>query len=252
MLIDLALRANQWLAADAKPPAVDLLWIDDTFKFIGEFSTVTSGLGRVNRAPEGTGGWFDAVRDTGAQHVRLTLNTAAGGMSPWLASAFANGNDWGLVSVGVRPALWRARWEVTNPSAPDRRIWRVTVTGEWTTIAASAPDVGLSAVELDTALQALGDFAARSGESGWATVMQRARSQLSAESPECAYYPEMVPQGSLPLDRHQLLAAATHGWIFGGMGSWNDSVQGDSDEYERVSSDLWNALTRAFMAAVNA
>jgi hypothetical protein len=56
-------------------------------------------------------------------------------------------------------------------------------------------------------------------------------------------------------DRDRLLRAASKGWVFGGMGSWNDSGARNpelSEEYERVTIALYSALSFAFVAAVNA
>jgi hypothetical protein len=148
--------------------------------------------------------------------------------------------------------LWVARWEVGNRDDADRRIWNIAISGERSDLRAPVPDVRSSATELRIALSELGDFAARHDQQSWADIMRAAEEQLVSDDPKCAYYPEMVQAGALPLDRLQLLAAATRGWIFGGMGSWNDNVASvEIEEYERVSANLWKALTVAMTAAVN-
>jgi hypothetical protein len=49
----------------------------------------------------------------------------------------------------------------------------------------------------------------------------------------------------------RLLNAVMPAWVFGGMGSWNDQVFEDREEYERVSGALYAAVHRAIAAAVN-
>jgi hypothetical protein len=49
------------------------------------------------------------------------------------------------------------------------------------------------------------------------------------------------------------LKAAQYAWVFGGMGSWNDGgvPKGLEVEYERVSTQLYDALNEAIAKAVS-
>ena len=54
-----------------------------------------------------------------------------------------------------------------------------------------------------------------------------------------------------------IMEAVNQAWVFGGMGSWNDSPfaialeLGIEDEYKKVSSELWNQLYNAVFYAIN-
>jgi hypothetical protein len=67
------------------------------------------------------------------------------------------------------------------------------------------------------------------------------------------YHRDLAPSGLLDQRALSLLDAAQSAWVFGGMGSWNDvGVPPAHDaEYERVSECLFQALTRAIVAAAN-
>ena len=55
-------------------------------------------------------------------------------------------------------------------------------------------------------------------------------------------------------DRRQLVAAVVQGWVFGGMGSWNDGGLVEpvaQREYERVGANLYAALVVSLPAAAN-
>ena len=59
--------------------------------------------------------------------------------------------------------------------------------------------------------------------------------------------------GTLPDSTLAILDAAQSGWVFGGMGSWNDmAFHGEVEkEYARVSERLYSAITDAICAAAN-
>jgi hypothetical protein len=65
---------------------------------------------------------------------------------------------------------------------------------------------------------------------------------------------DIAPSAVVPLEAKQLLAAAEIGWVFGGMGSWNDlGFPGDEGkEYETLSDRLFDLMVEAICAATNA
>jgi hypothetical protein len=252
-LIDLGLSANLWLASRAASPPPVLLGRDDTFKHVKSVSVAQQPAMRLRgRATDGTAAWFRSLRQSGAKRVSLVFSHGEEDMSPRFATAFSEAGGWGLVSDARKPVLWFAEWDVGDREDPDGRIWKITLMGEKSALRAPVADIQSSAAELRAALTDLGQFAASHDGQAWADVMKRAIAQLDDPHPECAYYPEMVPPGSLRLEQMQLLSAATHGWVFGGMGSWNDNaVSVDVKEHERVSSRLWLALLGAMASVVN-
>ena len=68
-----------------------------------------------------------------------------------------------------------------------------------------------------------------------------------------AYMPDMVAP-RFPESARHLVAMASHAWVFGGMGSWNDVSFSDgavSAEHAEISRLLFAALTTSVVAAVN-
>ncbi|HEB65292.1 MAG TPA: hypothetical protein ENJ02_07105 [Chloroflexi bacterium] len=65
----------------------------------------------------------------------------------------------------------------------------------------------------------------------------------------------MLPSSGFPLEARQLLAAAAQAYVFGGMSSWNDlALPNDPEiikEYEEISTELYEAIQFAILAASN-
>ena len=57
----------------------------------------------------------------------------------------------------------------------------------------------------------------------------------------------------MPLEARQLLGAVLAGWVFGGMGSWNDlGFDGeDQEEYTELSDELFTLLNQAIAVAID-
>lgn len=72
----------------------------------------------------------------------------------------------------------------------------------------------------------------------------------------CAALPDWM-HIHLPEKNKALFAAASRAWVFGGMGSWNDSPpylaheQGLDGDYERLSAALHRQIMLAVLYAVN-
>ncbi len=85
----------------------------------------------------------------------------------------------------------------------------------------------------------------------WIENFDTAKQALDGESPipESDY----MPKSFLPKEAEQLFVACFNGWVFGGMGSWNEYwFEGDvMDEYNRVSDELYEAICISLIAAVN-
>ncbi|MGD2073289.1 MAG: hypothetical protein PVG65_07385, partial [Candidatus Thorarchaeota archaeon] len=78
---------------------------------------------------------------------------------------------------------------------------------------------------------------------------QRAIECLSSEDSLEDYLPD-----GFDLRAYQLIKASSAGWLFGGMGSWNDLVfdEGSVDErYDEVSNNLYYAICNAVVVATN-
>lgn len=120
----------------------------------------------------------------------------------------------------------------------------------------SVPRVGVAEarIALSEALRAIQVFAERHDKlRSWSTWFAKASALLEDPAPTPPYHADLLPPDA-ELDRRQLAAAVIQGWVFGGMGSWNDNGAADlatQREYERVGADLYSALLAALPAAAN-
>lgn len=72
---------------------------------------------------------------------------------------------------------------------------------------------------------------------------------LTGEKTDTGYY-KMLVDKNYPIEAIQLLYAASIAWVFGGMGSWNDTGV-NSEEYNNVSNELYNTINLSIVAVAN-
>jgi hypothetical protein len=151
--------------------------------------------------------------------------------------------------------VWVIGWEVGDQHAPDSRIWTLAASaGSGEGFVAPGVSVAEGRQTLASALGRIKTFAERYDElSSWESWFSKAAALLDDPAPAAPYHRDLLPLDAT-LDRRQLSAAVVQGWVFGGMGSWNDSGLADptaQTEYERVSANLYSALLAGLSAAAN-
>jgi hypothetical protein len=202
----------------------------------------------------GVGPWLADLRARRVDRLWLVAPESERGdaLPEHVAVAFAGGGSWLLLATGpARAEAWVPAWDVGDPDAPDGRIWDVTCVGTPVDPGpAQVPESSLADTEahLVAALMAIASFARRHDLGHWTELFESA---LDADGE--------VATGELPAawpyEARRLAAMASSAWAFGGMGSWNDlgfaTAEAD-DEYEAVSRQLYEAIMRTVVAAVNA
>jgi hypothetical protein len=150
--------------------------------------------------------------------------------------------------------FWLEKWVIGNREDADRRIWRVTYGLREVAKTQAVQDVSLDAViqNLRKALKEIKDASALYANGAFVELFDRGLNALdnpSADAPRG----NLSPPGVLPSEAEALLKAAQYAWVFGGMGSWNDGgfPKGLEVEYERVSTQLYDALNEAIAKAVS-
>lgn len=205
--------------------------------------------------------WFPYLESRGINKLRLRVTPQNDPrISDRMSSGFiGGGGEWVLEAVlpTGKTERWAARWEVWNQHAPANRIWRVTygrisqgMSEVWT-----PPSVEDATQRLESSLAAILRFSQRLGIEGFSQCFQKALNALTdPSSSDLPYHQDLSPEGSLRSETARLLYAVQHGWVFGGMGSWNDmSFEGDDQlEYEEVSEALFSAIREGILAASNA
>ncbi|WP_206422623.1 hypothetical protein [Nocardioides pantholopis] len=229
-----------------------------SFRQVGRFTADLPAQGPLGRSgvtstPEE---WLRALQELGTSDLSLVTQVPAGVELPaHLAAAFANSRGWALLATGRgASSIWTFRWKVVPREAPDAGIWSVAAVSA-PAEELSPPRVGVAEARarLSAALAAIHAFAVRTDLRGWASQFAIAAARLDDPPPAPAYRRDLLPADAAPA-RRQLVAAIFRGWVFGGMGSWNDVGLADpaaGAEYERLSAELYAALLVALPAATN-
>jgi hypothetical protein len=254
----LAAVGGRWLRENAGAPVPELLSANSSFQYVSRFTAEMPARGLLRRtsvanSPEE---WLVALRAWGVSDLSLITSGPADGALPSLvASAFSSSGPWGLLATGgVAPTIWGIRWEVADRDAPDSRIWAlaaVSAPGG----AFHAPLVGPAEAreQLRVALAEIRTFAETNDLETWAPWFAKSATLLDDPEPVPPYHRDLLPSDA-SLSRRQLAAAVVQGWVFGGMGSWNDVGLADPEaerEYEHVGANMYSVLLVALPAAVN-
>jgi hypothetical protein len=225
-----------------------------------EFIEIPDGVdtlaGRIVLA-ENPQSWFELLRKQGVERVTLhNLSTGKGESLDRLSSAFAGGGGRWIIEVNKTDTsdLWEARWKTEgweSVAAGDCRIWEVyyiLFASNWNRLAYNLPTIDDAYIILKDALVEINEFA-----KDWASEF----SQCFQQAIECLSSDEIIGEGlpeGLELKPQQMIRASYKGWLFGGMGSWNDIVfeeESIRDRYDKVSDKLYNAICNALVVAVN-
>ena len=107
--------------------------------------------------------------------------------------------------------------------------------------------------DFSAVLAQISELAVRIGENQFAAQFDSARRYLTDQHITLPDWMHI----RLPEKNKALFAAASRAWVFGGMGSWNDSPpylaheQGLDGDYERLSAALYRQIMLAVLYAVN-
>ncbi|WP_046502231.1 hypothetical protein [Kiloniella litopenaei] len=213
------------------------------------------------------------VRQPREQTDTDTTNTDGYHPPEHMQMAFAGGTkSWSLITSG--PGFteeWKTDWQLNgkgkhdpNKHAPDKHnrgqekqeppVWQVRYGCiRKTDRETPRPAVNLAqeTVRLEKILQEIAILAGRLGYDNWPAVFAKALDALVGK-PGTSLHPNLRPPyyAAYPKEAHRLLAAAYNGWVFGGMGSWNDvvfSTLEDQATYDRLTPELYQAICHAIV-----
>ncbi|WP_153011630.1 hypothetical protein [Serinicoccus chungangensis] len=255
----LAAIGGRWLRGGSSASIPELSGSNSAFQYVGSFTATLPPHGLLRRTSTATSPaeWLTGLRSRGVTDLWLVTDLpAAGSLPPHVASGFSNSGTWALLATGASaPTVWAFGWQVGDRTAPDSRIWSVSAHGS-SAEGLRAPQVGVTEARtaLQVALHDIRGFAQQFDElHRWASWFTKAESLLTDPTPAAPYHQDLLPPDA-DLERRQLAAAVVQGWVFGGMGSWNDGGPADPGaqrEYERVGAHLYSALLTALPAATN-
>lgn len=201
--------------------------------------------------------WFADLTQRGANRIGVRWVAGNEKSAPdRMLAAFAGGGGTWIIQVQNSDGSyeqWVSQWDVDESRIKvDGRIWRVDYRRAYS---------GKESIQVTPAIEALGDlkhaltevhaYASRNDAKSFTGRFAKAMMALDCELDSAGYHRDLSPV-PLPDASAALLNAAQHAWVFGGMGSWNDiCFDGEeSNAYEQVSEQLYQALIRAIPAAV--
>lgn len=165
------------------------------------------------------------MKQRGLRRLGLAYMPGRGELPDHFAVAFAGIDPWIVeAELGTHTEGWQAGGKAApKPERVGSRLWRVT----YEQVESQAGPLTRHAT-IDEATEGLRHavrnafaFCRRIG-SDWSEWFERALQQLENREPDIAFHPDMLPDRGIPPPTRQLVAAASHAWVFGGMGSWND------------------------------
>ena len=226
------------------------------------FVDVRKGLlGRTREAErhKDPNDWIGSLTKLRVGRAWLTFTEGNSSDAPdhQLAAFVGGGGDWQLVVTAAdETELWMSRWEVTKQNAADNRIWSVTYGCVGKIRKASVvpnPNLHSAASRLQSALTATREFATTHELPLWADWFERALKGFEpSQSATFPDYIEFVNLDSYPEIAQRIFAAAYNGWVFGGMGSWNDlyfEPESENDRYNELSAELYSAINDGLQQA---
>jgi hypothetical protein len=171
-----------------------------------------------------------------------------------MLTAFVGGGaQWLIEAVGeFNSELWEGFHRLGDRDDPDRRIWLCTHIMQGMMPVKESEPVGLDEALSDLRVT-LPDIEAYAREEKWdnfADCFARAREALDGKAKDKSPWTSDIIRYT-GFSQHQLnvLQAINHAWVFGGMGSWNDT--GGGERYDEVSERLYSALNDCIAGLAN-
>jgi hypothetical protein len=261
-LVALCSAANGVIAGRFDPESFYPDYSDFKFCNSVRFVDLKTGVFRKLREVErhrDPNDWLISLKRNGAVCAWLTFTATGDFDAPdhQLAAFVGGGGDWQLVVANNRNAeYWITRWDVTKRNATDDRIWDVTygcVDTSNQVVNVPASNLIATTTRLQSSLAAAREFAAKHDLPTWAERFQRAIDCFDSTKPLAfPEYVQFVCLDSYPATAQRLFAAAYSGWVFGGMGSWNDlyfEPQSENARYNELSAELYSAVNDSIQQA---
>src|SRR6185369_13489511 len=201
--------------------------------------------------------WLNSLNNRGVTGLRLVRTPRNDpNFSDRMSAGLVGGGGTWTMEVVLRDGkseFWANRWLVWNQNAPDRKIWRVSYCQVETarTQPLNLRQIDVVKLNFQKALLEIRNFSERQKCDSFTPFFVRALEAFNHGEAEAAYHKDLYVPGTLTDGAAAMLKAATHAWVFGAMGSWNDmGFEGEiQKEYDQVSENLFQALNEAIIVA---
>lgn len=218
-------------------------------------------FGKDRRVPvaETPSGWLERLETARVTRVVLscTRQDKENTIPDRLSAGFAGGGSlWAMTSETSDGGAirWVPGWRAAFPRAEDGRIWAVEYLAEPAVPVDSGPSVNSVAALLVDSLAAIHDFARQHQFNTVAAIFASALALLAGGADPRPVPRPPGPADVLSPDARNLLFAAQRAWVFDNLSLWRDQdfSQDTWRDYARLSEVLYNDVTAAMVAAVNA
>lgn len=200
--------------------------------------------------------WINSLNKSNAKRVMVSSlkPPQKRNLDPQKSVAFVGGGNYWTIDIfdaNQYRHSFHPTWQIGDRSDPDRKPWHVTYEQIKINPFYDNENLRIATEKFRNALDEIGKFSKRDTRlSNWTKIFDKACRQLDGEDHQI-FHPDFVPSYFLSKEATNLIKACQVGWVFGGMGSWNDIWVDDAEEYQRVSNNYFNAIDLSLTAATN-
>ena len=254
--IALIAYGNEYLLSLRRDPP-ELFPLHSTFQYVFDVSfqkgrALDQALGKARILAKNTRSWFSHLENDGIKYLKLDLLNLQHLPPPYATGLFTAGGAWVIQTDTGK--CWQAKWSLQNERHQQARVWNVEYwESDNSPVITDFPDIETAYNDLKNSLLEAQDFSIK-WNFGWDKWFAEAISLLQSPSPIQPYYADLLPNGYKNIRIRQLLAGTLQAWVFGGLGSWNDTYIADSSqelEYQQISKRLYLAVIQGIGAVTN-
>jgi hypothetical protein len=200
--------------------------------------------------------WFDFIHRKGAKRLWLVFGEELDSDQKEIMQQLESKLLGIQVDYPTDHEMWVPDWD-TVVRAQRPRIWQVSVKGMGipTSMASKPGDLNAVREDIRKGLEDAIVFAKKSATGEFfSSHFAEGLTALESASPAPPYYPDMLPSRGYSILARQVIAGASYGWVFGGMGSWNDIWFSDDSlmpEYNRITETLRRSVKMGLREGVN-
>lgn len=197
--------------------------------------------------------WFRYLKENGCKSIKFII--CGKKIDDHNLIAFANGvQGWYINCIfNDYSEIWVRDWQLDSKSCPTK--WNIYYYGAKTKLYNphdSTDGLDLLKKQFDSILENIGEFAMLIGCQEWKKIFDKGRKTL-----DCIPSNDSLLPDRYSVEAKQLIFAVRNSWVFGGMGSWNDSPpyyaheMGKENEYKELTSLLYDTMLKCIQASVN-
>lgn len=253
--IVLATYGNEFLKGKIEIP-LSFSNTNSTFQFCSQIIFSTTNQETISGSPEE---WFLYLKQKGCKALKLYYQSSENKKDdPMLAGFVGGGGVWLLEAIYENYSdYWSGHWEYEK--ANQKKPWKVTYQLSYPEKQTYNIQMNPQVIKnkLQESLLQISEFAYRiyGPDSMWGKRFDLSLSMLESSEPWQTYYhKDLIPLSNFSLLKKQILFSAANSFVFGGMGSWNDTYfenKEEQDEYTQLSGQLYSSIMNTILSAVN-